>query len=113
VPERILQYPLLVSHLGLRGGMLNRAAATDAIVGALRRHPIRRMTMPGHCLGLDIARAFAQHLGVDTFAREGPSHEDHLPFVVGDALSLKVYRLNLKPRNQPAGTRRPYGSAPH
>jgi hypothetical protein len=63
--------------------------------------------MPGHRLGLDVARTFAQDLRIDTFARQGPSHENDLPIVMGDALGLKVYRLNLKPRNQPARPRRP------
>jgi hypothetical protein len=93
--------------------MLNRTAATDAIVRTLRRHTIGRMAMPGHRLGLDIAWAFTQYLGIDTLACEGPRHEDHLAVVVGDALGLEVDRLNLKPRNQPAGSRRPQCSTPH
>jgi hypothetical protein len=71
------------------------------------------MTMPGHRLGLDVAWSLTQYLGIHTFTRQGPGDEDHLPVVVGDALSLEVYRLNLKPRNQPARSRRPYGSTPH
>jgi hypothetical protein len=68
--------------------MLNGASPADAIVGTLWRHAIGRVTMPGHCLGLDIAWAFTQYLGIHTLAGQCPSYEDHLPIVVGDALSL-------------------------
>jgi hypothetical protein len=70
--------------------MLNRASPTDPIMRALRYNAIRRISIPGDSLRLDIARPLPQNLGIYTLPRQGASDEDHLTLVVGNTLGLQI-----------------------